>query len=557
MKTKLVWALVALTLIGTLTFAWTPYGIKSYVQSNYPGVRVQNVFLRWSFVGFEGVEIDRPGIKGNLAAVYVNWKAQDDIRNVWVYGGKLEVALSEAERSDAKPSKMNIQGSGLTVNVAKPGLVAQLKGVSFDSHEIRFKSGTATYKGFTPIITEGRYTRSAKLFRAKHLELPFEMPFEIPKIEKNQTVRLDQVEVTLEPLRVTFGSASLDPFFKIKAKSTVDPVPEMGANLEVNELEVNHPWVSPDPVTFHKVEATVTLAKRVVVKINGGAMIDIDVNNYSIEGSEDCNTWVDAMPAPLPEALQRAKGHFTGKLSFNVQRDPAPQLNLTNRCKFDCSTDLGKSLRSGRITYMAYDKDDKLFARTVGPGMKGWVDFNELPPHVPKAFITLEDPGFMGHRGIIPQALENSFKDNLKLGRFFRGGSTISMQLAKNLWLKRHKTIGRKAQEAFLTIVLESCLSKTEILELYTNVVEFGPNLYGIGPATKAYFDKEPGELEPEEAFYLASILPHPRKAIPPASGGLKRIQGLMRVLAARGFISEALIPVREDEVDSAGWETE
>ncbi len=557
MKRKLVWALVALTLIGIFAFAWAPYGLKSYVQKTYPGVRVQNVFLRWSFVGFEGVQVDRPGIKGTLASVYVPWKTPDDVRGVWVYGGKLDVDLSMADQSSvSQRSKVNLQGTGLTVNVTKPGFTAQLKGVSFDSKGVHFKSGTATYKGYTPTITEGHFNRVTKRFKAKHLEVPFEVPFEIPKIDKNQVVKFEKVEVTLEPLNLTFEAASLDPFFKVSAKSEIDPIPDRGMNLELNELEVNHPWIAPDPVLFHKIEATVTPEKRVVFKINGKAFIDINAGSFSVDGSEECNTWVDAMPEPLPEALKQAKGHFSGTLSFDVQRDPTPRLNLKNKCKFDCSTPLGKSLR-GRLTYMAYDKDNKLFERTVGSGTKDWVAFGELPPHVPKAFITLEDPGFLGHRGIIPQALENSFKDNLKLGKFFRGGSTISMQLAKNLWLRRHKTIGRKVQEAFLTIVLESCLSKTEILELYTNVVEFGPNLYGIGPATKFYFDKEPGELEPEEAFYLASVLPRPRKAIPPASGGLKRIRGLMQVLASRGFIPETLVPVSDDEIDASGWETE
>jgi hypothetical protein len=290
---------------------------------------------------------------------------------------------------------------------------------------------------------------------------------------------------------------------------------------------------------------------------DGPVQVLIEPSKFHISGKESCNNWVEAMPTPMPIALQQAKGHFTGDLSFEVKRDPTPSFRVKESCRFECGAEPIKSLKSGRVQYMAYDKDDKMFERTTGPGSKDWVSIASLPPHIGKAFITLEDPGFLSHHGIIPQALENSLKDNLKLGRFFRGGSTITMQLAKNLWLKRDKTVGRKAQEALLTLALESCLSKAEILELYMNVVEMGPNLYGIGPAAKRYFHKEVADLEPDEAFYLAALLPHPRKAIPPESGGLEQVRGLMRTLGARGLINEALVPVRDSEVDRSGWDAD
>jgi membrane peptidoglycan carboxypeptidase len=99
----------------------------------------------------------------------------------------------------------------------------------------------------------------------------------------------------------------------------------------------------------------------------------------------------------------------------------------------------------------------------------------------------------------------------LKAGRFVRGGSTVTMQLAKNLYLHREKTLSRKLQEAVLTMLLEQSLTKEQILELYLNVIEFAPGLYGIGPAAAHYFHSTPRELSLGQALYLVTLLPNPK----------------------------------------------
>ena len=105
------------------------------------------------------------------------------------------------------------------------------------------------------------------------------------------------------------------------------------------------------------------------------------------------------------------------------------------------------------------------------------------------AVLTTEDGGFHRHHGFDHEAIRNSIRENLRRRKFVRGASTISMQLAKNLYLDRGKNLSRKLQEAVLTMYLEQELTKEQILELYLNVVEFGPLIYGIGPAARYYFD--------------------------------------------------------------------
>ena len=129
-----------------------------------------------------------------------------------------------------------------------------------------------------------------------------------------------------------------------------------------------------------------------------------------------------------------------------------------------------------------------------------------------QAVIVSEDGTFYSHHGFDWDEMKNSVKKDLKTKKFARGGSTISQQLVKNVYLSLHKSLFRKFKEAILTMQLEKHFSKDEILERYLNVVEFGKNLYGIGSATQFYFKKSPAELTAAEGAFLAFLLPDPKK---------------------------------------------
>ena len=129
-----------------------------------------------------------------------------------------------------------------------------------------------------------------------------------------------------------------------------------------------------------------------------------------------------------------------------------------------------------------------------------------------QAVIVSEDGTFYSHHGFDWDEMKNSVEKDLKTRKFARGGSTISQQLVKNVYLSMHKSLFRKFKEALLTMQLEKHFSKDEILERYLNVVEFGKNLYGIGPAAQFYFKKKPAELTAAEGAFLAFLLPDPKK---------------------------------------------
>jgi len=151
-------------------------------------------------------------------------------------------------------------------------------------------------------------------------------------------------------------------------------------------------------------------------------------------------------------------------------------------------------------------------AIAVGPANPDFVSITDLPVHVVRAITTSEDGGFFGHEGFDFGELRNALAEGAEAGRVVRGGSTITQQLAKNLYLTGEKTLTRKVREAVITIALEATVPKQRLLEIYLNIVEWGPGIWGLGPAARHWFGKEARELTPMESAFLASIIPNPAR---------------------------------------------
>jgi monofunctional biosynthetic peptidoglycan transglycosylase len=145
-----------------------------------------------------------------------------------------------------------------------------------------------------------------------------------------------------------------------------------------------------------------------------------------------------------------------------------------------------------------------------------WTPLSEISYFVKQAVVQAEDVTFYSHHGLSLSSFEQALRINLTEGRIVWGGSTITMQLARNLYLYPDKTIIRKLQEVLLALKIERALSKDRILEIYLNVVEWRPDIFGITAASQHIFKKSPHELGPLEASFLASILPSPTLASDP-----------------------------------------
>lgn len=147
---------------------------------------------------------------------------------------------------------------------------------------------------------------------------------------------------------------------------------------------------------------------------------------------------------------------------------------------------------------------------TVGEKNRNWVPLARISKNLQNAVIVAEDIEFYNHGGFSLSEIEESIKRNLKEGRFARGGSTITQQLMKNVYLSGEKTLLRKIKEAILAYKAEKVLSKDRIFEIYLNIIEWGYGVYGAKMAADAYFNKKPSQLTVKESAYLASLIPNP-----------------------------------------------
>jgi monofunctional biosynthetic peptidoglycan transglycosylase len=199
---------------------------------------------------------------------------------------------------------------------------------------------------------------------------------------------------------------------------------------------------------------------------------------------------------------------------------------------------LAKPRVSMVITVKDWERKDHPFV--VGPRNPRWTPYGAIPAALKKAVVASEDANFYSHDGVDYEAIREAIKADWRKGKFVRGGSTITQQVAKNLYLTREKTLIRKVKEIVLARRMDDALSKPRILELYLNVVELGPMVYGVGHAAHFYFGKPPSALTVRECAFLAAMLPGPKVYNPyrKMDRVMKRSDRILRRMVAARMIS-------------------
>jgi monofunctional biosynthetic peptidoglycan transglycosylase len=162
--------------------------------------------------------------------------------------------------------------------------------------------------------------------------------------------------------------------------------------------------------------------------------------------------------------------------------------------------------------FITAEKDRLAQLRSTKKIRQTWVPYSSISPNLKRAVLAAEDSGFAEHDGIEWEAIEKAALENLKKGEIRRGGSTITMQLAKNLFLSPDRSLLRKGQELVITFMLEAVLEKRRILEIYLNVAEWGEGVFGIEAAARHYYGLSAKQLGTEQSAWLASILPAPKR---------------------------------------------
>lgn len=227
----------------------------------------------------------------------------------------------------------------------------------------------------------------------------------------------------------------------------------------------------------------------------------------------------------LPDGLfthfqgMEAQGNFEYSLDFMFNKNKPNKLIFDSKLKKEnlIITKYGEAnlnKLNGEFVYRAIIQNVQQRPVLVGFENPNYTPLDQISPYLQKCVLTSEDPSFFSHRGFINEAFKQSILKNIRTKKFSRGASTISMQLIKNVFLTREKTASRKLEEILLVYILENnrIASKERMLEVYFNVIEWGPNVYGIGEAAQFYFQKSPADLTLKECLFLATIVPKPKK---------------------------------------------
>lgn len=358
-----------------------------------------------------------------------------------------------------------------------------------------------------------------------------------------------------------------DEYARGRLDGSVDLLEENGTallrtDLSLSNIEVAHPFVDTEPfaLPFLRIrgEATADIAKQsaffndLTLSIGGieahvrGTFVErrfdiaADITNASINllATVVKNRLFDdfLMEGNLSASLTAAGEFLPGDIVLDAIGIGGSLDGLAQR------SDRLDHYRSG-FDYFFTDNSGATFRVEVKNRGITYTPIALIPEYIYRAVVLSEDAGFFLHHGIDFAEMDAAFKDNLKR-RELRGGSTITQQLVKNLFLTRNKTILRKFRELLLAIEIDATLPKERILEIYLNIIEWGPGIFGIGQAAQYYFGKLPEELLPNEAAWLASIIPNPKNFQYEYARGsvsdarMARLQRLMDLLFENGYIS-------------------
>ncbi len=325
----------------------------------------------------------------------------------------------------------------------------------------------------------------------------------------------DQSEAEVAKVQFSTGT----PYGQVEAE--YDPGAEPGApNVTARcRCFLEHPAIGG---AFGPVDVTATgryegtsfkgtvEARGVVVAVTAAlSPTELAAGNYRLEPTDIAKVY-DVFAPLVPEARRaEIRGTIEGNGEFRLL-----PLRFTFRptvTAFAVDGLVGPEYRMGRFTFMGRNATGDMVPVQGGEGSEGWIALADVGRMLPAAVISAEDAAFQRHPGYDVDGMVEAAHDNDVEGGVVRGGSTLSQQLAKNLFLTPERTYARKLRELLYAVEMERELGKDRILELYLNVVEWGPAVRGAKPATEAYFLKQPLGLLPEEAAFLASILRNPR----------------------------------------------
>lgn len=370
--------------------------------------------------------------------------------------------------------------------------------------------------------------------------------------------------------KVTFDTLS----YSLTKEVESDDLIHLSGNAKVNGLDVYHKALSPELIHLDKGQLSyqMNISDRALELDSATTVLfnKIQFHPY-LRAEREKEQWhfiasvntpwfpADNLFGSLPKGLFsnldgiKTSGELAFHFLFDVDFGQLDSLKLESELKEKDfriieygTTPLSKM--STEFTYTAYENGYPVRTFPIGPSWDHFTPLDSISSILQMSVLQSEDGAFFYHRGFLPDALREALIYDLQVKRFARGGSTITMQLVKNVFLNRNKNFARKLEEALIVWLIETerLTSKERMYEVYLNIAEWGPLVYGIQEASAYYFNKRPSQLTTEESIFLASIIPKPkhfRRSF--AEGGQlkENMDGYYKLIAGRlakkGLISE------------------
>ncbi|QYS87820.1 transglycosylase domain-containing protein [Flavobacterium oreochromis] len=420
------------------------------------------------------------------------------------------------------PTEMRLQNLTLRIQDMDKKLTFQMKDLSLEGEKLNTQIQIKTDHFYQKWNIQG-YANARKKQTDLLIQSADTTQIMLPYLQEKWGLKtgFDKIRLKVDQIEMNFGELTINGL------------------ASINNLTINHPKIANKDVVIKEAEFDyqfilgsnfISLSQNSLARLN-----KIKVKPYlEYNTAEDtlyklkidlekikAQDFITSLPTGLFSHFEgmQAQGDFDYHLDFEVN------INKPHQLVFDSKLNKHnlQILKYGQANleklnsdfeYRAIENGIPQRAIWVGNTNSHYTPFDSIPSYLKNAVLTSEDPSFFRHKGFITEAFKQSITKNIRTKRFARGASTISMQLVKNVFLTREKTLSRKLEEILLVYILENnqIASKQRMLEVYFNIIEWGPNIYGISEAAEFYFQKKPQYLSLNECLFLASIVPKPKK---------------------------------------------
>jgi hypothetical protein len=477
-------------------------------------IQLQNLEVKNGFIQLVKNE------KGRNFDAFLKKEKKDDINEKRNYAKLAYRLLSKA--LNLVPTEMQLENVSLRMNDLGIKVNIQLPKLQLKNHQLQTNIN----------VTENEFSQTWNISgfvdpRAKKADV---------RIYNNDT---SKIQLPYIYKRFGFKSSFKNVNLKLDKFDLESNELHLDGLVSVEDFTINHPKISKKDVLLK----TASFDYHFLL---GSNFVSIDstssaqINKIKLQPFAEYNTEEDTIYklkvlipkmkaqdfiSSLPDGLfthftgMETEGNFDYKLNFKYNKNKPNALVFESKLnkenlKIVKYGEANLNKLNGEFVYRAIENNVLQRPILVGDSNPNFTPLKQISPYLQKCVLTSEDPSFFSHHGFINEAFKQSITKNIRTKKFSRGASTISMQLVKNVFLTREKTLSRKLEEILLVYLLENnrIASKERMLEVYFNVIEWGPNVYGIGEASAFYFQKKPIDLNLKECLFLASIVPKPKK---------------------------------------------